>query len=724
MTFEEAIKDIDFQGLPPAERHKVLVAIDADYAGLPMEEQQKVLSATGGSQPSPVEQPAQPGPSTPEWAGKHPNPYGVYGALTETPKAIGEFFGMDKITQPIAQVAAHTLAKSNAERAGVGTPTAGELANAALNTGALLLPYGKVAGGVANVAGKVLPKAAAKIAGVMGAGATGGYMVEAGEKLAKGEAPTPGLTTALGAVIPGAVVGAGKAGQWVAEKATHSIPARLMNSLIKGRPIQNYSYGKNPGRVLAEEGVIANSIEDLADIVPKKRLEIGNRLETVAKELDIMAANKQIKIDLRGATAPIKVARAKAMRMPLENKALLARLDDLETDISGLGDLSNLGFNNAVQIKRTIGDNTKWTGQWSDDIAINKVKKEVYGRINSNIKNDAVKVDPDLSRVFAKLNEKYGDITSAEIAVKYRNNIMQRGDIFSLKGHLGALSGALTTTIITGGATIPAVIAGLSGAALDKTLGSAAVKTRVATWLAKARPEDLLNLTIKAPKIAQALNRAFGEKVRLPGDIIFQGRKVPSGAIKDLKSTPEQLPDYGRKANIERKIREGDIEGLGKLAYEDPLTGILNRQAFDEAYPQAIKQGKKFASLDVSGLKYVNDKYGHKAGDTLLKEYTKALKDAGVDIYRVGGDETYAIFGKGDYGKLKMAQRKFSLKEIPVEDLNGNSIALKGASFDFGIGKTLKEGDIALIKKRTKKARADRGEKPIGLDESDPLGIR
>ena len=99
--------------------------------------------------------------TTPAWAGDYPNAYGVYGALTETPKTIGKFLGVDKITQPIAQIAAHTLARSNAERSGVGTPTAGELANAALNTGALLLPYGKVAGGITNVAGKVLPKVAA-----------------------------------------------------------------------------------------------------------------------------------------------------------------------------------------------------------------------------------------------------------------------------------------------------------------------------------------------------------------------------------------------------------------------------------------------------------------------------------------------------------------------------------------------------------------------------------
>lgn len=184
---------------------------------------------------------------------------------------------------------------------------------------------------------------------------------------------------------------------------------------------------------------------------------------------------------------------------------------------------------------------------------------------------------------------------------------------------------------------------------------------------------------------------------------------------------PEQRSDYGLREKLQKIKDEGDIEQFRKLVYEDPLTGVSNRRAFDDVYPEAMKQGKKFASMDASGVKYINDTYGHEAGDTFLKEYTKALKDEGVDLYRVGGDEMVAIFGKGDYGKLKRAEHNFSAKEILIKDLKGNPVTLKGAKFQFGVGKTIENGDVALLKKRAGMEaagkRAATGGKPVGLSE-------
>ena len=187
------------------------------------------------------------------------------------------------------------------------------------------------------------------------------------------------------------------------------------------------------------------------------------------------------------------------------------------------------------------------------------------------------------------------------------------------------------------------------------------------------------------------------------------------------KAIPEQRADYGLREKLQKLKDEGDIEQFRKLIYEDPLTGVLNRRAFDDVYPEAIKQGKNFASTDATGLKYVNDTYGHKAGDAFLKEFASSLKNEGVDLHRIGGDEFVAIFGKGDYWKLKRAAHNFSAKEIPITNLKGETVMLKGAKFDFGVGKTLESGDVALLKKRAgmevSGKRAARGEKPVGLSE-------
>ena len=80
----------------------------------------------------------------------------------------------------------------------------------------------------------------------------------------------------------------------------------------------------------------------------------------------------------------------------------------------------------------------------------------------------------------------------------------------------------------------------------------------------------------------------------------------------------------------------------------DPLTQLLNRSGFDETgqallvKAQASKSGLSIFFVDLDGFKQVNDTYGHKAGDELLKLTAQRIRRAlrSVDIIaRQGGDE-------------------------------------------------------------------------------------
>jgi diguanylate cyclase (GGDEF)-like protein len=77
----------------------------------------------------------------------------------------------------------------------------------------------------------------------------------------------------------------------------------------------------------------------------------------------------------------------------------------------------------------------------------------------------------------------------------------------------------------------------------------------------------------------------------------------------------------------------------------DPLTGLQNRRAFEEALAQACADSTEpFALLlcDLDGFKQVNDTLGHAAGDALLREIAgrlvEATKPHGMAA-RLGGDE-------------------------------------------------------------------------------------
>jgi diguanylate cyclase (GGDEF)-like protein len=84
-----------------------------------------------------------------------------------------------------------------------------------------------------------------------------------------------------------------------------------------------------------------------------------------------------------------------------------------------------------------------------------------------------------------------------------------------------------------------------------------------------------------------------------------------------------------------------------KTARTDPLTGLSNRLRWDEAVAEAQRHVDAGASitiitLDLDGLKEINDTLGHEAGDLLLRRTADILRDHCRDddiIARLGGDE-------------------------------------------------------------------------------------
>lgn len=96
-------------------------------------------------------------------------------------------------------------------------------------------------------------------------------------------------------------------------------------------------------------------------------------------------------------------------------------------------------------------------------------------------------------------------------------------------------------------------------------------------------------------------------------------------------------------------------EVLQELAYKDMMTGIGNRTLYEEHIAD-IEAGRSAAVtgilvLDINNLKEVNDRYGHRAGDELLKLAARCLREAygtrGM-YYRIGGDE-FVILLRGAY---------------------------------------------------------------------------
>ena len=117
---------------------------------------------------------------------------------------------------------------------------------------------------------------------------------------------------------------------------------------------------------------------------------------------------------------------------------------------------------------------------------------------------------------------------------------------------------------------------------------------------------------------------------------------------------------------------------LEKQAYTDTLTGLYNRTYFEKELVQIAERNEDYGiiSMDLNGLKMVNDTYGHASGDALLTTFADILRESfeGLgDIVRMGGDEFIILLrdkGGRDVarGLIKMDQlERQKSKEMPFE---------------------------------------------------------
>jgi diguanylate cyclase (GGDEF)-like protein/PAS domain S-box-containing protein len=124
------------------------------------------------------------------------------------------------------------------------------------------------------------------------------------------------------------------------------------------------------------------------------------------------------------------------------------------------------------------------------------------------------------------------------------------------------------------------------------------------------------------------------------------GEKIVEGVMYDVTQRKES----------EERTRE--------LAERDSLTGLSNRQAAESALSELIHRAplseKKFAVLliDLDRFKYINDTYGHDAGDKVLRvvadRLRKSVRDSDI-VARIGGDEFLIVLNHA--GNLDMVKR-------------------------------------------------------------------
>ena len=127
---------------------------------------------------------------------------------------------------------------------------------------------------------------------------------------------------------------------------------------------------------------------------------------------------------------------------------------------------------------------------------------------------------------------------------------------------------------------------------------------------------------------------------------------------------------------------------LRDMAMRDELTQLFNRRYFYSRLERELEQAREFqrplavVSLDVDGLKAINDNYGHKAGDLLLATVGKLLVQytRTCDLpARIGGDEFAIVMPETDKSAAFAVANRLqqAMESAQVFEADGKQLNLK-----------------------------------------------
>jgi len=152
---------------------------------------------------------------------------------------------------------------------------------------------------------------------------------------------------------------------------------------------------------------------------------------------------------------------------------------------------------------------------------------------------------------------------------------------------------------------------------------------------------------------AHISNRRFLATLRKSGEVKNYVTHVLTAAAEDrwiginARLTHDDNGEVLGIRGTARDITEQHLatQRIEHLAMHDPLTDLPNRHSLQMRVDAALKDGGVGALLfmDIDHFKYVNDNFGHRAGDQLIigvgSVLRDALREAGAELYRLGGDE-------------------------------------------------------------------------------------
>ena len=219
-------------------------------------------------------------------------------------------------------------------------------------------------------------------------------------------------------------------------------------------------------------------------------------------------------------------------------------------------------------------------------------------------------------------------------------------------------------------------------------------------------------------RIADARDEAARAREAHAGDLAKASAEPESSMMKQFERlATEAAADRARAAEDRARAardrtsaanERARMEDELRMAHLDELTGAYRREMGRLALSHEIDRARRsdgqlvLAFVDVDGLKTVNDRDGHAAGDRVLQSVVLAMRTnlrSFDPIIRYGGDEFVCGLGGTDLGE---AERRFELIGVAIEADTGVGISVGLAALELGdtAERLTERADAAMLEVR------------------------